>query len=51
MLRSVVSPVIGQIGSIDLLREALVVLEGQPRSVLRANVLGELAARLTPFEH
>ena len=37
---------IGQIGSIDLLREALAVLEGQPRSVLRANVLGELAARL-----
>ncbi|WP_091704830.1 LuxR family transcriptional regulator [Microbacterium sp. cf046] len=37
---------IGQIGSIELLREALVVLDGQPRSVLRANVLGELAARL-----
>jgi DNA-binding CsgD family transcriptional regulator/tetratricopeptide (TPR) repeat protein len=37
---------IGQIGSIDLLRQALAVLEGQPRSVLRANVLGELAARL-----
>ena len=37
---------IGQIGSIELLRQALEVLEGQPRSVLRANVLGELAARL-----
>ncbi|MET0672810.1 MAG: AAA family ATPase [Microbacterium pygmaeum] len=37
---------IGQIGSIDLLRQALAVLEGQPPSVLRANVLGELAARL-----
>lgn len=37
---------IGQIGSIELLRQALAVLEGQPRSVLRANVLGELAARL-----
>ena len=37
---------IGQVGSIELLREALAVLEGQPRSVLRANVLGELAARL-----
>jgi len=37
---------IGQIGSIELLRQALSVLEGQPRSVLRANVLGELAARL-----
>ena len=37
---------IGQIGSIELLRQALEVLDGQPRSVLRANVLGELAARL-----
>ncbi|GAA1981007.1 helix-turn-helix transcriptional regulator [Microbacterium pumilum] len=37
---------IGQTGSIELLREALLVLEGEPRSVLRANVLGELAARL-----
>ncbi|MFH8249077.1 AAA family ATPase [Microbacterium sp. B2969] len=40
---------IGLPGSIELLREALVVLEGQPRSVLRANVLGELAARLMIF--
>ncbi|WP_290807651.1 helix-turn-helix transcriptional regulator [Herbiconiux sp.] len=37
---------VGYTGSIDLLREALGVLEGHPRSVLRANVLGELAARL-----
>ena len=37
---------VGQVGSIELLREALAVLDGQPRSVLRANVLGELAARL-----
>jgi len=37
---------VGQTGSIELLREALGVLEGRPRSVLRANVLGELAARL-----
>ena len=37
---------IGQTGSIELLRQALTVLEGQPPSVLRANVLGELAARL-----
>ena len=37
---------IGQAGSVDLLRQALSVLEGHPRSVLRANVLGELAARL-----
>ncbi|WP_284439056.1 helix-turn-helix transcriptional regulator [Herbiconiux aconitum] len=37
---------IGHTGSIDLLREALTVLEGRPRSVLRANVLGELSARL-----
>ncbi|WP_291052006.1 helix-turn-helix transcriptional regulator [Herbiconiux sp.] len=37
---------LGQTGSVELLRCALVVLEGEPRSVLRANVLGELAARL-----
>ncbi|KQO05793.1 hypothetical protein ASF06_17220 [Agreia sp. Leaf244] len=37
---------IGREGSIEHLRRALEVLEGQPRSVLRANVLGELAARL-----
>lgn len=37
---------IGQPGSIELLREAVVALEGEPRSVMRANVLGELAARL-----
>ncbi|MEU1972057.1 AAA family ATPase [Microbacterium sp. NPDC019599] len=37
---------IGLTGSTELLREALSVLEGQPPSVLRANVLGELAARL-----
>ncbi|WP_457101254.1 helix-turn-helix transcriptional regulator [Microbacterium sp. P5_E9] len=37
---------VGQTGSIELLRQALAVLDGQPRSVLRANVLGELAARL-----
>ena len=37
---------IGQVGSIELLRQALAVLDGQPPSVLRANVLGELAARL-----
>jgi ATP/maltotriose-dependent transcriptional regulator MalT len=37
---------VGQVGSIELLQQALAVLEGQPRSVLRANVLGELAARL-----
>lgn len=37
---------IGQIGSVALLREALHVLADQPPSVLRANVLGELAARL-----
>ncbi|WP_440710470.1 helix-turn-helix transcriptional regulator [Herbiconiux sp. YIM B11900] len=37
---------LGQTGSVELLRSALAVLEGQPRSVLRANVLGELAARL-----
>jgi DNA-binding CsgD family transcriptional regulator/tetratricopeptide (TPR) repeat protein len=37
---------LGQTGSVELLREALSVLEGRERSVLRANVLGELAARL-----
>jgi DNA-binding CsgD family transcriptional regulator/tetratricopeptide (TPR) repeat protein len=37
---------IGREGSIDLLRQALDVLAHEPRSVLRANVLGELAARL-----
>jgi DNA-binding CsgD family transcriptional regulator/tetratricopeptide (TPR) repeat protein len=37
---------IGREGSIRLLRRALEVLETEPRSVLRANVLGELAARL-----
>ncbi|MCS5733549.1 helix-turn-helix transcriptional regulator [Herbiconiux daphne] len=37
---------VGHTGSIELLRQALDVLEGSPRSVLRANVLGELAARL-----
>ncbi|MGA1838618.1 AAA family ATPase [Herbiconiux sp. 11R-BC] len=37
---------IGHTGSIELLRRALEVIEGLPRSVLRANVLGELAARL-----
>lgn len=37
---------IGLPGSIELLREALLVLDGEPPSVLRANVLGELAARL-----
>ncbi|WP_374946238.1 AAA family ATPase [Agreia sp.] len=37
---------IGREGSIELLRQALDVLENEPRSVLRANVLGELAARL-----
>ncbi len=37
---------IGHTGSIELLREALIVLDGEPRSVMRANVLGELAARL-----
>jgi DNA-binding CsgD family transcriptional regulator/tetratricopeptide (TPR) repeat protein len=37
---------IGREGSIDLLRQALDVLADEPRSVLRANVLGELAARL-----
>lgn len=37
---------VGQIGSIGLLRQALIVLSDQPRSVLRANILGELAARL-----
>ncbi len=37
---------VGQTGSIELLRQALAVLDGHPLSVLRANVLGELAARL-----
>lgn len=37
---------VGLTGSIDLLRQALVVLDGEPASVLRASVLGELAARL-----
>lgn len=37
---------VGQIGSIALLRQALAVLGDAPRSVLRANILGELAARL-----
>ncbi|RFA09001.1 hypothetical protein B7R54_07030 [Subtercola boreus] len=37
---------LGQVGSVGLLRQALDVLEGGPRSVLRATVLGELAARL-----
>ncbi|MEF2976116.1 helix-turn-helix transcriptional regulator [Subtercola sp. YIM 133946] len=37
---------VGQVGSIALLREALDVIHLRPRSVLRANILGELAARL-----
>ncbi len=37
---------VGHTGSITLLRQALLVLSDQPRSVLRANILGELAARL-----
>jgi DNA-binding CsgD family transcriptional regulator/tetratricopeptide (TPR) repeat protein len=37
---------VGREGSIELLRSALSVLEQEPRSVLRANILGELAARL-----
>ncbi|RFA15587.1 hypothetical protein B7R22_06445 [Subtercola boreus] len=37
---------LGQVGSVELLRQALEVLGGSPPSVLRANVLGELAARL-----
>lgn len=37
---------VGETGSIELLREALDVLAGGPRSVLRANLLGELSARL-----
>ncbi|QJU53301.1 AAA family ATPase [Herbiconiux sp. KACC 21604] len=37
---------LGQSGSVELLREALEVIDGTGRSVLRANVLGELAARL-----
>lgn len=37
---------VGRSGSVELLRQALTVLRGQPPSVLRAAVLGELAARL-----
>jgi ATP/maltotriose-dependent transcriptional regulator MalT len=37
---------IGREGSVELLGQALDVLADEPRSVLRANVLGELAARL-----
>ncbi|MCU1476987.1 MAG: hypothetical protein JWQ64_1680 [Subtercola sp.] len=37
---------VGQVGSIALLRQALDVIHLRPRSVLRANILGELAARL-----
>lgn len=37
---------IGQLGSVDLLREALATLQSRPPSVLRANILGELSARL-----
>ena len=37
---------VGQIGSIPLLKEALRVLDDSPPSEIRANVLGELAARL-----
>ncbi|WP_354570179.1 AAA family ATPase [Glaciihabitans sp. UYNi722] len=37
---------IGRSGSIDLLREALALLRDQPVSLLRATILGELAARL-----
>lgn len=37
---------VGQGGSIALLRQALVVLSDAPRSVLRAHIIGELAARL-----
>ncbi|WP_368496366.1 AAA family ATPase [Herbiconiux sp. A18JL235] len=37
---------LGQSGSVELLRQALEVIGGTERSVLRANVLGELAARL-----
>ncbi|NQX14057.1 AAA family ATPase [Microbacteriaceae bacterium VKM Ac-2855] len=37
---------VGRLGSVALLREALDVLTGRPPSVLRANILGELSARL-----
>ncbi|GGF34629.1 helix-turn-helix transcriptional regulator [Subtercola lobariae] len=37
---------VGHVGSIALLRQALDVIHLRPRSVLRANILGELAARL-----
>jgi DNA-binding CsgD family transcriptional regulator/tetratricopeptide (TPR) repeat protein len=37
---------VGRTGSVALLRRALAVLQGEPPSVLRATVLGELAARL-----
>lgn len=37
---------LGQVGSVVLLREALALLEGAEPSVLRARILGELAARL-----
>ena len=37
---------VGQVGSITLLRQALEVLGTEPRSDVRANILGELAARL-----
>ena len=37
---------LGQLGSIGLLREALEVLDDPAPSLMRANVLGELAARL-----
>ncbi|PJJ55153.1 helix-turn-helix transcriptional regulator [Compostimonas suwonensis] len=42
---------LGQTGSVELLRQALLVLQGRPPSVLRANVLGELAARLMLSAH
>ncbi|HEY5222135.1 MAG TPA: AAA family ATPase [Microbacteriaceae bacterium] len=37
---------LGRSGSIELLREALMLLDSESPTVLRANVLGELAARL-----
>lgn len=37
---------VGRTGSVELLRRALAVLQGEPPSVLRATVLGELSARL-----
>lgn len=37
---------VGQVGSVELLREALALLEGEGPSELRARILGELAARL-----